>query len=97
MIYSKQDVCPICQQGKVGFRKCANSTSIVLMCDECDSIWLEPNLVEVDNVIYLEPPDFVIPSLNCSLLNSRWASREEVNRKGWGKYYGGEGKALDES
>lgn len=96
MIYSTYDVCPICQHGQIGFRKCADSEYIVLMCDECDSIWLEPNTVRSDNVIYTEPPHFIVPMLDCSILNSTWASRDDIYKKGWKNYIGGEGKALGE-
>lgn len=96
MIYSNHNVCPICLQGQIGFRKCRDSEDIVLMCDECDSIWLEPNAVRAENVIYVEPPHFIVPMSNCSILNSQWANRDEVYMKGWENYIRGEGKALDE-
>lgn len=91
------DTCPICAQGQIGFRKCANSPQIVLMCDECDSVWLDPDSVTANNVIYLESPNFEIPLQNCSMINSRWATRDEVCQRGWEKYCGRDGKALDES
>ena len=41
-----QDVCPYCQEGFRGlFRLSDKNKSIVLICDECNAIWLEPNKI----------------------------------------------------
>ncbi len=84
--------CPICDYGSIGFRKCANSSTVVLLCDECDSVWLDPTDVNPKKVIYPKAPDFIVPGLDCSILapHSRWADKDEIIEKGWTKFIAGE-------
>lgn len=85
MIYYIQQNCPICHYGSVGFRICSDKETIVLMCDECDSIWLDPADISCSNVTYPTSPDFKIPNLNCSVKSpiSSWANKEEIEKYGW--------------
>ena len=89
--------CPICGTGTRGFRMCSDKTSIVVMCDECDSIWLDAERLQACNVVYAEPPEYLLPGLACSIAapSSKWATRTEVEACGWGDLISGEGKALD--
>lgn len=66
------------------------------MCDECDSVWLDPERITEEYVLYTAPPDFSIPGLQCSIQSppARWASREEIIRKGWGSYIFREGNTF---
>ena len=85
-------LCPICNHGSIGFRKCANSNILVMMCNECDSVWLKPTNVSAQEVLYTIAPDFVVPGLDCSILApySRWADKDEIAEKGWAKFIVGE-------
>ena len=88
--------CIFCGQwGQVGFRLCSDHQSIVLMCDECGTVWLDPTKVDDEHALYLSSPEFIIPALNCSLA-ARWATQEEIASKGWDRYIRGESQALDE-
>lgn len=89
--------CPICLDGQVGFRKCQNDPTLILMCDECDSVWLDPEEINSETVIYPASPDFLIPELKCSTINSRWATDAEIENMGWTEYIAGEGIAMDQS
>ncbi len=93
-----QTVCPMCTTGKVGFRRCAPGLHIVLMCDDCNSVWLQPDGVFADTALYPQAPDFVVPTLHCSIRRplSDWARREEIAQAHWEQFIYGEGKALDE-
>lgn len=88
--------CPVCFQGQIGFRKCANAHTLILMCDECDSIWISPLEIEVSKAIYLSDPDYYIPQVNCSLMDSRWATYSEIDKVGWSRYIFCAGTAMEE-
>jgi hypothetical protein len=63
------------------------------MCDECDSVWLSPEHLDVDHVIIASPPEFIIPNLNCSIDSNKgsdWATRADIERYGWATYIAGE-------
>ncbi|CAN7744941.1 MULTISPECIES: hypothetical protein [unclassified Variovorax] len=34
--------CPICRNGLIGIRRCSDGSTLVLMCDECESVWADP-------------------------------------------------------
>jgi Zn-finger nucleic acid-binding protein len=96
MLYVKES-CPICLTGDVGFRLCSDHDNVVLMCDECDSVWLDPRELDSAHVIYPQPPDFVVaPHCSVASPRSRWATREEVAEAGWSGYVAGEGGSLDD-
>lgn len=98
MLY-RQKTCPICRYGSVGFYICSDSTTLVLLCDECHSVWLDPQEVREDNALDPAAPDFILPGHECSMQppHARWATREEVHKQGWSNYIVGEGKAMDET
>ncbi len=89
--------CPLCKTGSRGFRRCSDNTTIVLMCDECELIWLNPKNMDLSEAVHASPPSFIIPGLNCSFggAQSGWATREEIDAQGWVDYIAGQGKALD--
>lgn len=90
--------CPICGTGTRGFRLCSDEASIVIMCDECEAIWLDVERVEASNAVYAEPPEYQLPGRSCSIAKprSRWATRPEIDASGWGHLVDGEGTALDD-
>ena len=91
--------CRVCGAGGVGFLRCDDGATIVVMCDECDAVWLHPDRTgSRDDALYTSPPAFQVPGLACSLTggSSGWATRAEVEAAGWQAYIAGEGKALGE-
>jgi hypothetical protein len=78
--------------GEIGFRLCADGKTIILMCDECHAVWLDPEHLEIERFLSPQPPEFVVPGLKCSVRfpESRWATREEVTNYGWSDYIVGE-------
>jgi hypothetical protein len=93
-----QKICPICNTGSIGFRRCSDGATIVLMCDECDSLWIIPNDILPGTVLYAQPPDYVVPGLACSISGGKagWATIDEITDAGWSEAVVGEGNALDE-
>jgi len=95
-MFSVRQSCPICVNGIVGFRVCTDQDVMFIMCDECDTVWLRPDTMSSIEALYLKPPDYRIPTSDCSLFTSRWATREEIERHGWERFINGEGTGLDE-
>ncbi len=90
--------CPACSAGAVGFRRCSDEQTIVLLCDECNAVWTSPDEVSLETVVFPQAPSYVVSGLGVSIAKpaSRWASADEIERAGWRHSVAGEGKALDE-
>lgn len=90
-------VCPICETGARGFRLCSDQQTVVVMCDECEALWLNARRIQASDAVYAKAPDFRPPSLACSIAApmSRWATLSEVQAVGWDDLILGEGTALD--
>ena len=97
MLFIKED-CPVCSYGNVGFRKCSDQKTIVLMCDECDAVWLDKGEIKSENAIFPEAPDFNLPGSSISIANPKasWASIEDIKSVNLEEFIAGEGKAMDE-
>jgi hypothetical protein len=91
--------CSVCETGNIGFRRCSDEKALVLMCDECDALWLSPTTVGPEHALYARPPDFKVPGMGCAIAGGQagWASRDEVSRQGWIESVAGEGNAMDEA
>lgn len=89
--------CPICKDGVIGFRGCTPGIQIVLMCDECDAVWLDPNTISSAIALSLQGPDFSVPGWNCTIRSplARWATREEIIQVHWEDYIHGGLPGLD--
>ncbi len=89
--------CPICGGGLCGIRVCGltvpdgvepQSSQLhgFVVCDECDAIWLQPDLTTAHQY-----PDAIDPQcpICCQPLwgdQARWASLQEVATLGWNRY-----------
>lgn len=89
MLFAR-DTCSCCEQGQVGFALCADHEILVLVCDECYAVWIDPKERSVASALFPDMHDFTIPGLNCSLAGARWSTREEIQQKGWEIYIAGE-------
>jgi hypothetical protein len=80
--------CPVCVDGILGFYKCSDNYTIVIMCEECNSVWLNPADIENKEPIYPRSPEFNIPELNVSMSGggSGWAAYEDITRAGMGNF-----------
>jgi uncharacterized paraquat-inducible protein A len=71
--------CPICGGGICGVRICGTeSPHGLIVCDECEAIWLKPDLDSQHQ--YPSAEDARCPICNESLWgpNSRWANDEDL-------------------
>jgi hypothetical protein len=90
-----RDICSFCEQGQVGFTMCADHETLVLVCDECYAVWIDPRETSVECALFPNVHDFTVPELNCSLAGARWATKEEIEEKGWGDYVVGSREISD--
>jgi len=91
------DFCPICGGGLCGIRICGlpaqgdntlagqqdATTHGLVMCDECEAIWLEPD-VSSDHQ-YPDAETAACPVCTQTLWgeNSRWADQDDIQTLGW--------------
>ncbi len=92
------DFCPLCGGGLCGIRICgfqregdlAQDSRInaefphgLVVCDECDAIWLEPDLTTAHQ--YPDVENAKCPICHDALWgpNSRWANRSDLARLQW--------------
>lgn len=87
-MYYLVENCSVCSEGILGFLRCSDGKHVVIMCVECNSVWLAPDEVEDQNPIYPEAPDFLLPDSKISISGgeSGWASLEEIKSAGIGSY-----------
>ncbi len=96
MFYASSE-CPVCKGGTVGFRKCSDGKTVVLVCDECDAVWLLPDVISAESAVFLSSPEFRIESLGCSIATaagSRWATLDDIKAAQLDRFVVGEGQAL---
>lgn len=79
--------CTRCGSG-VGFWICGDGETMVLRCERCDKVWLEPYSVTSPNVkqtYKVESASLTtIPTFRRGV--SRWATLEEIRAKGWDEW-----------
>lgn len=74
--------CEQCGQGLKGVRVCASGRHLLILCDECEAVWLTP---EDEQPTYLKQPDLPCPACGASLMQppARWATIEEIRKVKW--------------
>ena len=66
--------CPFCNQGWVNIVKDTSSNNLILLCDECDTIWNSPDDFKLNNPITREfEVKLEVPSIS------------EIQKVGWDK------------
>lgn len=83
-IFFVDQACPICEQGILQFK--FSNEIIYLMCDECDSVFLDARSIIVESVIFPSyEKDWKLGDTNASACryHSRWASLEEIRKADW--------------
>lgn len=97
MFYYIEELCPICRTGSIGFRKCSDNKTIAFVCDECDTVWPDPEDISVESALFPESPDYYVEQLQCSLASStgaRWATKEEIVFANLANLIAGEGGSI---
>ncbi|TWU45402.1 hypothetical protein Q31b_05740 [Novipirellula aureliae] len=85
------DYCPICGGGLCGVRICGLDETTphphgLIVCDECEAIWLEPDISSPYQ--YPDADDSRCPICSQPLWGnqSHWANEKEVEQLGWKGY-----------
>ncbi|MDG2222524.1 MAG: hypothetical protein P8L85_14190 [Rubripirellula sp.] len=76
--------CPVCGGGLCGVRLCGEeSPHGLIVCDECEAIWLEPDLSAPHQ--YPSAQDAKCPICDLPLWgeSSRWAGEADLKLLGW--------------
>jgi hypothetical protein len=91
-MYYLEENCVVCGDGILGFLRCSDGKKIVIMCEECNSVWLTPGEVSHEDPIYTEAPDYLLPDSNISISgnDSGWASLDEIKSAGFEDYVSNE-------
>lgn len=78
------DPCRICGNGLLGLYRCSDRRTIVVVCDECGTVWDVGNIAESDPIQFLNSPDPPLPEHGCSLggPNAGWATASEIEAAG---------------
>ena len=87
--------CSSCGTGPLGIRICGACQRPVVLCDECDAIWLEPTVSGAPR--FFEQPELPCPDCGGSLLSqtSHWATRAELAGSDWWPHVVGEGAPFE--
>lgn len=84
--------CPVCDGGLCGIRICTGDDPTTampekgfVMCDECEAVWLEPDIATKH--IYVDSVAPKCPICRGGLWGcSRWAERSDLETLGWMNY-----------
>jgi hypothetical protein len=76
-------ICPFCEQGSLGIRICSKEHDAVILCDECDALWLSVDFTE--KPLFPVEPDLPCPCCPGNLTDSpaHWAGFGEIYQSGW--------------
>ena len=86
MFYLKEN-CSVCGDGLLGFLLCSDDKTVVVMCEECCSVWLSPDELEQPPIV-TEAPKFLLPESDVSISGgaATWASLQEIYASGMRRY-----------
>lgn len=75
-------VCPSCETGPLGLRRCGVCRRIVALCDECDAAWRDGGR---GRATFAEGEAMPCPWCRASLWTggARWATRAEAEATAW--------------
>lgn len=90
-IFYVEGPCPICDAGVLSIRKCVNSPRLVVACDECDGLLVDPKKITEESLVE-SGPDFLVPPLGVHLVPGLdvWASKTGIERQGWSAFVAGQ-------
>ncbi len=75
--------CPVCGTGPLGVRVCGQCGKAVVLCEECDALWLSPDASAAP--IFPRQPH--LPCVACGAAlraaPAHWACFAELERIGW--------------
>ena len=78
--------CPICGDGLCRVRCCTTSDGerhLYALCDECETIWLEPTTSSEPITLDAEDPKCPFTNQDLFGAHSRWATTEDIRSTAW--------------
>jgi hypothetical protein len=84
-----REPCPLCSTPTchigLAFWRCGDGTTIVVLCPECEAVWLGPRQISDQNGLSAGLPPGLIRELGIQLGGpaAGWASEDEINGVGW--------------
>lgn len=78
--------CRCCEQGLLGIRICCEDEIGLILCEECEAIWLHPTCP--GSPLFPQQPDSACPRCNRPIWEApaHWATQAEVDRLDWNEY-----------
>jgi hypothetical protein len=75
--------CPKCDQGQLGVRICASQHPPIILCEECESAWCEPDWKQP--AMHTKQPESRCPICEQPIFGpaTRWATASEIMQLGW--------------
>ncbi len=83
-MYCVRKKCSFCGAGCLAYVLCSDKKTLVIVCDECESTWLNAHDIGSTIPVDVAPPDFMVPGLSCSIAFpvARWATRKDLVNAG---------------
>lgn len=77
--------CVVCVQGVLGIRRCSDGKTLIVMCDECETVWSNPQQLGADSALDATPPEWIVRELGVAIAGDKagWATNAEVAAAGW--------------
>jgi hypothetical protein len=87
-----EEICPYCEVGEIGFRRCDDGVTLVLMCDECNFVWFDPKRIKLGEAVLPDMATSKVPGTMYSVGGGAadWATRAEIEAAGWQAFIFGE-------
>lgn len=83
-----REICPLCEQGARGVFRCKakNSYKLIILCDECQAVWLDIHALQPENAVF-PGVDGYIKKLDCFIYDEHagWAGFDDIRNYGWDK------------
>lgn len=85
-MYYLERHCPVCDAGLLGILRCGDGQTLVVMCDECASVWPHPDAVGHAAPHFPAPPAFSLGDGLPAVAGGScgWADRAEIDHAGFG-------------
>ena len=75
--------CRICGTGPLGLRECGGCGAVVVLCDECDAVWVSADFSVKPR--FADEGALPCPHCDASLIEtpSRWATKKTIQATPW--------------
>lgn len=75
--------CRSCGTGPLGLRECGGCGEVVVLCDECDSVWTDTDFEAKPQYAYSNKLPCPYCEASLSEAPSRWAAKSKIEKIAW--------------